>query len=193
MGKTPDKKYLLSRQLIVALTLSAATAHAGNVGVDVNLQLGNTPRQVIVREPAYQPPVSIVVEDDINFILPGSLGFYVAVGLPYDLFYVRNDYYLFRDGNWFRSHRSQGPWATVRHRDLPPGLRRHKIERIRHYRDAEYDVYRHDRDHYHGKHFRSGKEEWKEQRKEEKREMKMEKRRDKEERKHSGGGKHRDD
>jgi hypothetical protein len=189
MKMKPAGKYLFNRHLVVALTLSASTAHAGNVGVDLNLHLGNTPQQVVVREPAYQPSISIVVEDDVNFILPGPLGFYVAVGLPYDLFFVNNNYYLFRDGLWFRSHRSQGPWATVRHRSLPPGLRRHKIEQIRHYRDAEYDIYRHDREHYRGKHFRSRKEEWKE----EKRQMKMEKHREKEERKHSGDRKRRDD
>ncbi len=35
------------------------------------------------------------------------------------------------DGNWNRAPRSQGPWVVMNRRDLPPGLRKHKIERIR--------------------------------------------------------------
>ena len=186
-------KHLFMGHLVAALMLGSSAAYAGNVGVDMNIHLGDRPQQVIVREPAYQPPVSVEVEQDINFVFPGPLGFYVAVGLPYDLFYVQNNYYLYRNGYWHRANRSQGPWVVVNRRDLPPGLRRHKIERIRHYRDAEYDIYRRDQEHYRGKHFRSGKEEWKEQRKEEKEQWKEEKRQDKEERKHSKGRKHEDD
>ena len=100
--------------------------------------------------------------------IPKPLGFYVAVGVPYDLFYVQNSYYVFRDGSWFRASRSQGPWIAMSRRELPPGLRRHEIERIRSYRNAEYASYRRDREHYRGRHFMSGKEEWKEGRKEEK-------------------------
>jgi hypothetical protein len=169
------------------LALGAAAASAGNVGVDVNLHLGNQPQQVIVpvapqpapvvirepaptavviREPA--PTAVITIDDDVDFVYPAQLGFYVAVGVPYDLFYVRNNYYLFRDGRWLRAPGSRGPWVATRYRELPPGLRRHDIQRIRYYRSAEYDVYRHDRDHYRGKHFMTRRDEWKEHRKAEK-------------------------
>lgn len=184
---------LIRWHLVTILMLSASAAYAGNVGVDLNIRLGDQPRPVIVREPAPQPPVQYLqVEEDINFIYPGSLGFYVAVGLPYDLFYVQNNYYLFRDGKWSRASRSQGPWVLMNRRDLPPGLRRHKIERIRQYRDEEYGIYRRDQEHYHGKHFRSGKEEWKERRRDEKEQRKEDKREEKEERKRHRGGKHDD-
>ncbi|MGB9081615.1 MAG: hypothetical protein WCD00_09955, partial [Desulfuromonadaceae bacterium] len=134
---------------------------------------------------------------------PGRLGFYVAVGLPYDLFYVQNNYYLYRDGRWSRASRSRGPWVFMDRRALPPGLRRHKIERIHQYRDQEYVVYRRDQERYRGKHFRSAKEEWKEQRRdekerrkdmkrEEKEERKEAKREDKEERRNRRGDKYRD-
>lgn len=191
-------KQLIKWQLATILMFSASASYAGNVGVDVNINLGEPPRQVIVREPAYQPvyqpPMQqIQIDEDVQFIYPGPLGFYVAVGLPYDLFYVQNNYYLYRDGRWSRASRSQGPWVFVDRRALPPGLRKNKIERIHQYRDQEYVVYRRDQERYRGKHFRSSKEEWKEQRKdmkrEEKEERKESKREEKEERKNH---KHRD-
>lgn len=183
--------------LLAALMLGSSAvcaAYAGNVGVDLNIHLGDRPREVIVREPVAPPPERIIViEDDVQFIFPEGLGFYVAVGVPYDLFYVRNNYYLFRDGRWFRAHGNRGPWLAMPHSDLPPGLRRHRIERVRAYRDTEYDVYRRDREQYRGRHFQTSKEEWKEQRREEKERRKEERREEKEERRHHRGGKHHDD
>jgi len=167
--------------VLAVLALGASVASAGNVGVDVNLHLGNQPQQVIVpvapqpapvviREPA--PTAVITIDDDVDFVYPAQLGFYVAVGVPYDLFYVRNNYYLFRDGRWLRAPGSRGPWAVTRYRELPPGLRRNDIQRIRTYRSAEYDIYRHDRGHYRGKHFMTRRDEWKEHRKAEKEQWK---------------------
>jgi hypothetical protein len=164
-----------------ALVLGASAASAGNVGVDLNIHLGNQP-QVVVPAPA-APVQMIPVDEDVNFVYPQQLGFYVAVGVPYDLFYVGNSYYLWRDGRWLRARGSRGPWIETRHRDLPPGLRRHRLERIREYRRAEYDIYRRDRDHYRGRHFMASKEEWKEQRKAEKEYRKDERRAEKEYRK----------
>ena len=187
------------------LALAASGASAGNVGVDLNLHLGNQPQQVVIPAPAAPLPAQVVVrepgptavvtiDDDVDFVYPAQLGFYVAVGVPYDLFYVRNNYYLFRDGRWFRAPGSHGPWVAARYRELPPGLRRHDIERIRAYRSAEYDIYRHDRDHYRGRHFMTRRDDWKEHRKAEKerwkearREEKEEGKAEKEERKHHKG------
>ncbi len=167
-----------------ALALGVSAACAGNVGVDFNLHVGDQPQQVVV-QPApviVQPPV-VSIEQDVHFVYPPQLGFFVAVGVPYDLFFVQNSYYLCRDGRWFRAPGSHGPWAAAPFRDLPPGLRRHKLERIREYRRAEYDAYRRDGDHYHGKHFMTGKDEWKAYRKEEKEHRKEAKHEEKEYRK----------
>lgn len=176
------------------LALGASAAGAGNVGIDVNLHIGNQPQQVVIPAPAAPPPAQVIVaapppaavitiDDDVDFVYPAQLGFYVAVGVPYDLFYVRNNYYLFRDGRWFRAPGSHGPWVAARHRELPRGLRRHGIERIRDYRSAEYDIYRHDRDHYRGRHFMTRRDEWKEQSKAEKERWKEARREEKEYRK----------
>ena len=191
------------------LALGASVASAGNVGVDLNLHLGNQPQQVVIPAPVAPPPAQVIVrepappvvtiDDDVDFVYPAQLGFYVAVGVPYDLYYVRGNYYLFRDGRWFSAPRSHGPWVVTRYRELPPGLRRHGIERIRAYRSAEYDIYRHDRDNYRGRHFMTRRDEWKEQRRAEKerwkearREEKEERKAEKEERKHHKGWKHYD-
>ncbi|HEY6839408.1 MAG TPA: hypothetical protein VI389_11740 [Geobacteraceae bacterium] len=182
-----------------ALVFGASAASASNVGVDVNLHFGNQPQiivpapapppppqiimpapppQVIVREPA--PPAVVTIDNDVDFVYPSRLGFYVAVGVPYDLFYVRGNYYLFRDGLWFCAADSRGPWVAARYRELPPGLRRNTIERIRSYRTAEYDVYRRDRDHYRGRHFITPRESWKEERRAEKERWKEARREEKE-------------
>jgi hypothetical protein len=183
--------------------LWGTVAQASNVGVNLNLNVGNPPAVVVpAPPPVYVAPQPVyvapqprtVVIDDVQeppeFIYPQNLGFYVAVGVPYDMFYVDNSYYVYRNNSWYRGPHFDGPWREVRHRYLPPGLRRHNFERIRYYRDEEYRHYRDDRERYHGRRFRPEKE-WKEHRKEEKREWKEEKRRDKEERK--GRGHDRDD
>lgn len=181
--KSLNKRLLL--QCTAIMTFSAQAAVAGNVGVNLNVNIGDPPSQQVVVAPApppvyvappapvyvaprvYQQPVeTIVVEDDIEFVYPDALGFYVAVGIPYDLFYLKNSYFLYRDGRWLRAASSRGPWVVQRDRDLPRALRRHRVERIREYRTREYVVYQRDRDRYRGRHFRSSKDDWKEQRRE---------------------------
>lgn len=175
---------MLAGLALMALAPSVSVAYAGNVGVDLNIHLGNKPQQVVVPAPVVPLPVQeVFFEEDINFVYPPRLGFYVAVGVPYDLFCLNNSYYLFREGRWFKASGSQGPWMSLRYRDLPSGLRRHKIDRIRFYRNEEHEVYRQDRDHYRGRHFMTKKEEWKAQRKNEKDYRKEIKREEKEDRK----------
>lgn len=169
-------------QIAALPVMNIQELHAGNVGVDVNIHLGNEPRPVLVPEPVYQPEPRYEpepyyeVEEEVEFIYPRELGFYVAVGVPYDLFYLNNLYFIFRDGRWLRSGSSRGGWVNVSYRELPPTLRRHRIERIRDYRTREYVIYQRDRDHYRGRH-RLDKGYWKAARHEDKR-YEKEKRRD---------------
>ena len=179
-----SKKTLALAVLLQAAALPAFSAHevhASNVGVDLNIRLGGEPRPVIVTEPVYvpapEPEPYLEVEEEVEFVYPEELGFYVAVGVPYDLFYLNNSYFVFRDGRWLRSRSSRGGWVTARYRDLPPVLRRHRLERIREYRVREYNVYRRDREHYRGRH-RSDKGYWKAVRHEERRAEKEQRRED---------------
>lgn len=168
-------------QVAALPVLSAQELYASsNVGVDVNIHLGNQPRPVVVVPPpavVVAPPPAVVtqtpyydddVEEEVEFVYPEPLGFYVAVGVPYDLFFYNNSYYMFRDGRWLRSYSSRGRWIPVSYRQLPPPMRRHRIDRIREYRTREYVVYQRDRDHYPGRH-RSDKGYWKAAHREEKR------------------------
>ena len=183
------RKALLALLQVAALPLMVPQAGASNVGVDVNIHLGNEPRPVVVAPaPAPRPvlvpapapePYYEEAPEAVEFVYPQQLGFYVAVGVPYDLFCVNNVYFVYRGGSWYRSPNNRGGWVPVGYRELPTPLRRYRIDRIREYRAHEYAVYRADREHYHGPHDRD-KGYWKAVRREAKEERHFEKEREKE-------------
>jgi len=143
------KKFLLKPLLIcsltIPLTLCAFSSQAGDVGI--SFHFGDPrPPVIIAPQPVYRHPAPVFYFDTTpDFYYMDSLGCYVAIDSPYDLFRYRNSYYIFHDGYWHRSSRLHGPWVLVDYRALPPGFRKHKIEHIRRYRDAEYYRHRHDR------------------------------------------------
>lgn len=144
----------MTRKIIASLAtlaLLAGTAHAGNVDFSIGINLGNRPTTVsyepiyapapppVRHEPVYVPaPPPVVIVEPPQFVLSPSLGFYVAMGIPYDLFYVGNRYYLSRDGAWYGGASYRGPWTTVQYRSLPRELRRYPVVTIRHQRDRDY-------------------------------------------------------
>ena len=132
------------------------------------------------RCPHRRQAAGLIIEEPPEFVYPGELGFGVAIGLPYDMFYISGSYYLFRGNVWYRAPYYNGPWVVTRYKSLPPGLRRHKLARIHEYREREYRAFRGDREHYRGKYYRPDKHEMKERRKDEKREMKEERKKRKE-------------
>lgn len=136
----------------------AETKSSFNLNVNVGLPVVAAPAPV-PPAPVLPPPGApqVVLEVVPRFILSPVLGFYVSVGIPYDIVLIDNHYYLNRDGRWYRSGRYDGPWAEVRRKRLPPGLRKHRYEDIRRYRDEEYRRYEHDRDHYRGRWHEPGK------------------------------------
>lgn len=176
----------------VAAMFATPMAYASNVDFGVNINIGNTPN-VVVPAPVVAPPPPVVIDEPPEFIEPPQLGFYVAVGVPYDLVFMSNHYYMCRNNVWFRAPSYNGPWATVGYRSLPPGLRRYKIDRIRYIRDEEYRPYRARGAYYPGEHFRPAKE-WRERREEAHERWKDEDRWDNEGRGHGRGhGRHWDD
>ena len=130
----------MRKQLAVAaavvLLQTASMAQAG--GISFNINVGGPP---------------IVISQPPDFIYPAELGFGVAVGVPYDMFYSSGIYFVYRGGGWYRTSAYGGSWIKVRHRELPPELRRYKIAKIHEFRDREYRVYSRDHDHYRGKRF----------------------------------------
>ena len=140
---------------ILTAGLITAPALAADVGIGVNLNIGNTP--VYFPAPVYVP-APVVVSAPPMFIAPPSLGVSIAVGVPYDLFMISGTYYVYRGNQWYCGFRYGGPWRTVAYRRLPYQLRRHDIEHYRHVRDREYQAYNRDREGYRGRYYQAGHE-----------------------------------
>ena len=132
---------LLAVASAVVLFQTASMAQAANISFNINV--GGPP---------------IVISQPPDFLYPPELGFGVAVGVPYDLFYMSGVYYIYRGGGWYRTSSYGGNWIKMRNRELPPELRRYKIAKIHEFRDREYRGYAKDRVHYRGKYFRPGGE-----------------------------------
>jgi hypothetical protein len=171
------------KRIVMVLALAAVTAASPAAAeVNVSVNIGVPPPRVVV-----SPPPSVRFEVAPLFVEPSRLGFYVGVDTPYDIVFSSNYYYLYYSNSWHRSGHHNGPWVEVPYRDLPPGIRKHRIEEIRSYRDREYRTYRNERDNYHGRHFRPDHERQEEMRQDHRRnkeEMKYERRREKDERKY---------
>jgi hypothetical protein len=130
-------KRLLAVAFTVALFQTASLAQADDFSFSINV--GGPP--VVIS----QPP---------DFLYPPELGFGVAVGVPYDMYYIDGIYYIYRGGGWFRTSNYGDNWIKMRHRELPPALRRYKVAKIHEFRDREYRTYSQDRAHYRGRAFR---------------------------------------
>lgn len=126
------KKYLLC--MAVALLIPIAQAEASNVGVSVGINVGAPVAPVYVA-----PPVAIAAPP--LFLAPPRLGFYVAVGVPFDLFYVSGNYFLLRGNTWYSSPYYNGPWVVSHYSKVPYGIRKHPVHRIHYYRDNYYKNY----------------------------------------------------
>jgi len=192
------------KKTVLALLITVVTAAtSAQAEVNVNVSVGVPVPRVVV-----SAPPAVLFQAPPQFLAPSSLGFYVGVDTPYDILFFSDYYYLYYGNSWHRARHHNGPWVEVPYRQLPPGIRKHRIEQIRSYRDREYRVYRHDRDHYRGRYYRPeherredvrddrrhdrqeriedrrhDKQEWKDDRRRDKQEWKDERRRDKEERK----------
>lgn len=154
------KEYLAAAFVIVLA--GAATAQA-RVEVSVNFGIpvavaAPPPATVVtypsVTYPAYAPAPVPVAYADPGFIYSPRLGFYVSVGLPYDVVYLDNCYYHFRNGRWYMSPTYGGGWSYLAPNRVPYQLHRHGYDRIVYYRDREYRRYLDDRHHYRGRWYR---------------------------------------
>jgi len=175
--------------LALVASLPASHAFASNVDFNIGINIGNRPPAVVpvpVPPPppvAYAPP--IVIEEPPLFIEPPELGFHVAVGIPYDVFYVGANYYLCKGNVWYSAPHYNGPWVVTRYKTLPWKLRRYPFEKVRYYRDAGYRHYRGGHDPYWKSHHFRPQHGWKEARRVER---KWEKEQWKHERKDGRGG-----
>lgn len=88
------------------------------------------------------------------FLFPAELGCGVAVGTTEDLFYLRETYYRFEDGVWYRSASYRGPWLRVARDKLPPELSKRKLFELRALRDREFRTFWEEKWSYQGRLFR---------------------------------------
>ena len=96
--------------LLAAALFGISPALASDLGLDLNLHLGN------------RSPAPIIVEEPPLFLVPPTLGFQVAVGVPYDMFLISGRYYLCRDNTWDVAPGYGGPCGVIQHNRLPTGL-----------------------------------------------------------------------
>ncbi|HJV66243.1 MAG TPA: YMGG-like glycine zipper-containing protein [Geomonas sp.] len=109
------------------------------------------PPPVMAPDPAYAAAPDLYLDEAPRFLYSPDLGMYVAVGVPYDLVYNGRDYFYFYGGNWYRSRYYTGPWVYTPRSAYPPAFARYRMERIRHFREAEYNRYLRDRRNYQGR------------------------------------------
>jgi hypothetical protein len=157
------KRMLFCLALVAVLPLP--NAFASNVDFSLGINIGNRPaviplpptpvyqpapvyQPVPVYEspPVYQEPpayqeVSVEMEASPLFIQPPELGFHVAVGIPQDIFFYNNNYYLYQGNAWFISPYYRGPWHVTRYNSIPWVLRKYPTAKVRYYRDAGYRHY----------------------------------------------------
>lgn len=117
-------------------------------GVGVNIGLPVVPAAPYPYQPVAATPTypydyeTLEMDAPPDFVEPPELGFYVAVGVPFDLFFFNNIYYLYRDNCWYSSRYYNGPWGGISYNHVPYALHRYPFDRIHNYRDNYYGHYR---------------------------------------------------
>ncbi|PYS09040.1 MAG: hypothetical protein DMG17_27780, partial [Acidobacteria bacterium] len=109
---------LLGSMLLLGLLTTPARAQ-----VSIDVHIGEPPPVVV-----YSPPTMVMLPEP---------QMYVAVGVPYDIFFVSGRYYYFHGDHWFWGAGYGGPWTYVAVERLPPGLRRYKVRQLREFRERE--------------------------------------------------------
>lgn len=107
-------------------------------------------------KPPLRPEQPIKLTQAPEFLFPAVLGFGVAVGVPYDLFYLSDTdtFYLLKSGTWYRATSYRGPWITQGLSRVPPELRKHDLKKIREVRNREFALFWKNKDAYKGRYFR---------------------------------------
>jgi hypothetical protein len=118
-------RYRVLPKLVLLVAFVAAPAYAQ---VNINVRIGEPPPVVV-----YSPPTMVLMPE------PQA---YVAVGVPYDIYFVSGRYYYLHGGHWFWGPGYGGPWTYVAIERIPPGLRKFKVQRLHEFRDREYHVYK---------------------------------------------------
>jgi uncharacterized membrane protein YgcG len=114
--------------LLGLLLVQSAVATPALAEVNINVNIG--------------APPPIVVHERPTMVYLAEPGMFVAVGVPYDIYFISGRYYYLHGDNWFWASGYDGPWVVVQRRSLPPGLQKYKIVQLRDFREREYRVYK---------------------------------------------------
>ena len=107
--------------------------------VNVNINIGAPPPVVVKARPTM-----------VYLAEPAA---YVAVGVPYDIYFVSGRYYYLHGNDWFWAQGYSGPWVYVSYNSLPPGLRKYRVERLHEFRERESKAYTSQGQAFKGKYF----------------------------------------
>lgn len=99
------------------------------------------------------PPPPVIVQSRPTMVYLSEPAAYVAVGVPYDIFFVSGRYYYLHGNDWFYGPGYGGPWVYMSYKSLPPGLRKFNVTRLHEFRDREYRGYQAQGPAFKGKHF----------------------------------------
>ena len=114
--------------LLGAALMHSALATPALAEVNINVNIG--------------APPPIVVQQRPTMVYLAEPGMFVAVGVPYDIYFISGRYYYLHGDNWFWASGYGGPWVHVVRKSLPPGLQKYKVVQLRDFRDREYKVYK---------------------------------------------------
>jgi hypothetical protein len=124
--------------ITAAVILAASQAMPAHAGVNFNMGAGVPAAVAAQPAPPPMPAPPRAKAGAPEFIFSPSLGFYVSVGTPVDVFYTGGNYYRYDRGNWYSSSRYNGGWRrATNQRRVPPELTRHRYEEIRSYRERD--------------------------------------------------------
>ena len=148
-----NHRYLIRVLAILSATTllsGAATLCYAGLNLNVNVDLP-APPPVYPPPPVYAPtPQLMLPATPPQFVFVPELGYYVAVGTPYDIAYIGHDYFMYSNGFWYRTPYYGGPLMVIDRRAWPQLLARHSFRDFRRFRDAEFRRYDRDRAHYRG-------------------------------------------
>jgi hypothetical protein len=87
-------------------------------------------------------PPPIVVEGSPTMVYLTEPAIYVAIGIPYHLYFYHGRYYYHHLGYWYWAPGFHGPWVHMRFKALPPGFRKFKLNQLHTFRDREFRLYK---------------------------------------------------
>ena len=138
----------------VCLLCLGFLASAAEAQVNLDIHIGDAPAAPPPPQVVAGPP-PVVLEAPPHMVYDEGLGIYIAVGVPFDIFFNNNVYFYHVNGVWYRSPYYRGPWTRAEVRRIPRGLREHRIEEVRGIRERSWREYRGNENRYRGKHFQA--------------------------------------